>query len=78
METSPTLSGLLAERWPAVTAAVFACFVAFLVPKALGTLRMSRIPTVGEEFGGEEKRRQAYLAGARKLYNEGYKKVCSI
>lgn len=38
---------------------------------------LADIPIVGQELDSDEKRRQVYLAKARDLYLEGYKKVSS-
>ena len=57
----------------ATSAIAFVCYR--LLHVLLEHLRLSKIPAVGADVGNTEKRRQAYLAGARKLYNEGYKKV---
>jgi hypothetical protein len=64
------------DRAIPLVAVLFAVFgIAYLLPKAITALRLAAIPTVGQELGDKEKRRQAYLAGARKLYNDGYKRV---
>ncbi|KAF2190763.1 ent-kaurene oxidase [Zopfia rhizophila CBS 207.26] len=36
--------------------------------------QLARLPIIGAEAGGSEKRRKVYLQSARKLYNEGYEK----
>jgi hypothetical protein len=66
---------IVAERWPAFSAAALACLIAIVLPRLVEVIRISSIPTIGTELGGQEKRRQAYLGGARKLYNDGYRKV---
>lgn len=38
---------------------------------------LANLPLVGQELGGDEKRRQLYLTKSRDLYLEGYKKVGS-
>lgn len=50
---------------------------AWLLPKCIQYVRLAAIPTIGADLGGEEQRRQAYLKSARKLYNDGYRKVSS-
>lgn len=72
---SAVLLESLEARWPIIASAALAGLVAILLPRVLVTIRMWQIPMVGSELGSHEKRRQAYLAGARKVYNEGYKKV---
>ncbi|KAJ9132428.1 Cytochrome P450 [Pleurostoma richardsiae] len=63
------------DRAIPLVAVLFAVFgIAYLLPKAITAVRLAAIPTVGQELGDKEKRRQAYLAGARKLYNDGYKR----
>jgi len=36
---------------------------------------LSHIPLVGQELGSNEKRRQAFLANAKGIYQDGYRKV---
>ncbi len=74
MET-PQLLDIVSGRAPILAAAAAVCLIAYILPRIIAAIRLSAIPVVGRELGGEEKRRQAYLAGARKLYNDGYKKV---
>ncbi|EMT61125.1 cytochrome P450 [Fusarium oxysporum II5] len=64
----------VSSRWPIIVTALFACLVAAIGPRVVNALRLWTIPTIGEELGSTEKRRQAYLAGARKLYSAGYQK----
>lgn len=66
---------LVTGRLPVIVVAVLVCAAAYLLPRVANLVRLYNIPVVGKELGGEEKRRNAYLAGARKLYNDGYKKV---
>ncbi|PSR80516.1 cytochrome P450 [Coniella lustricola] len=65
---------LITGRLPVIAAAILVCAAAYLLPRLANLVRLYNIPVVGKEIGGEEKRRNAYLAGARKLYNDGYKK----
>ncbi|KAL2161084.1 hypothetical protein VTH06DRAFT_8797 [Thermothelomyces fergusii] len=46
----------------------------WLLQHALSRGPLANIPLVGQELGGDEKRRQAYLARAGDLYLEGYRK----
>lgn len=75
MGNAQSLLNIVANRWPLLVTALFACFVAAIAPRVVNTLRLWSIPTIGEELGNTEKRRQAYLGGARKLYSAGYQKV---
>ncbi|KAF4944142.1 hypothetical protein FSARC_14749 [Fusarium sarcochroum] len=74
MGNAQSLLDLAANRWPVLLSALIACFVAVVAPRISSVLRLWSIPTVGEELGNTEKRRQAYLGGARKLYSAGYQK----
>ncbi|KAF4498894.1 cycloheximide-inducible CIP70 (cytochrome P450 family) [Fusarium agapanthi] len=74
MGNAQSLLDLVVNRWPLLVTALFACFVAAVAPRVVNVLRLWTIPTIGEELGNTEKRRQAYLRGARKLYSAGYQK----
>lgn len=63
------------ERAIVVFVATFAVALASFGPKAISIIRLASIPYVGSEFGSKEKRRVAYLQGARNLYHAGYEKV---
>lgn len=75
MGNTQSLVDVAANRWPVVLTALLVCFVAAIAPKLGNILRLWTIPIVGEELGSTEKRRKAYLGGARKLYSDGYQKV---
>jgi hypothetical protein len=75
MGNTQSLPDAAANRWPVVLTALLVCFIAAITPKVGSVLRLWTIPIVGEELGSTEKRRKAYLAGARKLYSDGYQKV---
>ncbi|CAK7201806.1 hypothetical protein SEUCBS139899_004521 [Sporothrix eucalyptigena] len=64
----------ISRATPLVTIFLGALTAAWLVQTGLNYARLAAIPIVGADLGGKEQRRQAYLAGARKLYNDGYKK----
>ncbi|CAG2014307.1 unnamed protein product [Fusarium graminearum] len=66
---------ITANRWPVLLTALLVCLVAAIAPKVGSVLRFWTIPVVGEELGSTEKRRKAYLGGARKLYSDGYQKL---
>lgn len=78
MESSNQLVDIVYERWPVISAALAACAIALILPMVLQTIRLSSVPVVGKELGGTERRRQAYLVGAKKLYIDGYRKVCKL
>lgn len=65
----------LVDKWPVVLVAVIALVAAGVVPHVLNALQISKIPIIGSELGSLDKRRQAYISSARKLYNDGYHKV---
>ncbi|KAJ3544004.1 hypothetical protein NM208_g3283 [Fusarium decemcellulare] len=60
------------NRWPILLATALVIIFAALSGPITSAIRLWSIPTVGE--GNTEKRRKAYLAGARKLYSDGYQK----
>ncbi|KAF3761191.1 cytochrome P450 [Cryphonectria parasitica EP155] len=70
--TTSSLSETLSERFLVIVAAVLACALAYLGPKIISIIRLAALPVIGTELGNEEKRRQAYLQGARKLYYAAY------
>lgn len=80
MATSMTsvLVDSFTERSLVVLVAVLAGILAITAPKIINFVRLASIPYIGSEYGNEEKRRQAYLQGARKLYYAGYDKVDDI
>ncbi|KAK4210620.1 putative cytochrome P450 E-class, group IV [Rhypophila decipiens] len=68
------ISEVIVERLPLVlsTSVVFLAvylFKIFLTPDPLANL-----PIIGEDLGGDEKRRQQFRLNAKATYNEGYKK----
>lgn len=74
MTAVQSLTTILLDRSPVLSTALIVCVAVFLVPKLLTSSQIWRIPVIGEELGSEEKRRQAYLAGARRMYTDGYRK----
>lgn len=64
---------LAVNRWPTLLAIVVVCLTAAFGPTINRTILLRSLPVVGD--GNAEKRRMAYLAGARKLYSDGYQKV---
>ncbi|KAH6657514.1 cytochrome P450 [Truncatella angustata] len=74
MDITQTRHNIIAERWPVILAALLVVLLAGVYPYALRAVQIARIPTIGTELGGVDKRRQAYIASARQLYNDGYRK----
>ena len=66
---------VLAARWPlfAVTGATLVGVSA--VKHLYRWSVLNSIPMLGEELGGNEKRKAAYTTGAKKMYEDGYNKV---
>lgn len=64
---------LAVDRWPILLAIVVVSLTAVFGPTINRTVLLWSLPVVGD--GNAEKRRMAYLAGARKLYSDGYQKV---
>jgi hypothetical protein len=63
------------DKWPALVAASVVC-LAFLLPALLKRIiPLWRVPLIGHELGGYEKRRRAYQTNAQSLYAEGYELV---
>lgn len=75
MSTTSTSYDLVAERWPIIATALLTLALVTAYPYAVHAIRIAQIPVVGTELGGVDKRRQAYISSARKLYNDGYRKV---
>ena len=69
------LSVIFGKKWPTLLTAAFACFSVLVWPSLINAIRVWKIPIVGKEWGGYEKRRLAYTSGARKVYIAGYQKV---
>lgn len=67
---------LAVNRWPTLLAIVVVCLTAAFGPTINRTILLWGLPVVGD--GNAEKRRMAYLAGARKLYSDGYQKVTTL
>ncbi|KAK3401297.1 hypothetical protein B0T20DRAFT_335804, partial [Sordaria brevicollis] len=60
---------------PIVLPSLAAIFVCALIQQLFFSSNpLSKVPTVGDEYGGYEKKRQAYLTRAKDLYVEGYTK----
>lgn len=63
------------ERMPLIATTVIVSLLAWLVQRFLSRASLSHIPLAGAMLGDAEKRRKAYLAGAKNIYKEGYQKV---
>ena len=78
MEIPQPLIASIAERWPILLTSLVILASALLIPSLGNVFRLSQIPLVGRELGSAERRRKAYLTGARRLYTKGYEKVGSL
>jgi hypothetical protein len=67
--------GAFGAKLPLILPTLVALLVVLLVQNVWSRRPLANIPVVGEELGGDQKRRQAYLSRAADLYLEGYKKV---
>jgi hypothetical protein len=73
--TTTTASGLLATQWPFIATALLACATAWAFQALMKQTPLSKLPLIGTEIGDAEKRRVAYMRGAKQLYLDGYKKA---
>lgn len=62
------------ERMPLIAATGAIFLLVFLVQLFFSKASLSHIPLAGATLGDAEKRRKVYLAGAKNIYKEGYKK----
>ncbi|KAF5024477.1 hypothetical protein F66182_3417 [Fusarium sp. NRRL 66182] len=74
MSDIQSLFTLAADRWLILATSLTVCIAAVLSPSIVRVIRLWNIPTICEEIGSVEKRRLAYLGGAKKLYTAGYQK----
>jgi hypothetical protein len=65
----------LTERIPLVATTILVSLLVLFVQRILVNNPLSGIPHAGEKLGSVEKRRQAYLAGSKSIYKEGYAKA---
>lgn len=70
------IQDLVTTKWPVLLTTLLAPVLVFVILKIQQTIRLWKIPVIGQELGDTEKRRRAYLGGARRLYLSGYEKVC--
>ena len=75
MNTKMFFASVVTEKWLLLSTALVVLASCAILPALLQRIQLSKIPIVGREIGGTEKRRQAYLRGARKLYSQGYQNV---
>lgn len=75
---SPTpskVSELLAAQWPYVLSTFLAFAAAWLLQLVFKQDPLSSLPMVGSEIGNADKRRAAFVQGAKNIYLEGYRKA---
>lgn len=70
-----TISDAIGARLPLILPTLAALVAVVLLQNVVNKKSIGQIPLVGQELGGDEKRRQAYLLKAADLYREGYNKV---
>ncbi|CCF38023.1 ent-kaurene oxidase [Colletotrichum higginsianum] len=74
-EAAPLVAlGASAGLWQAALTLLVTLVVGYLAKTSLSSNSLSKIPLVGLEIGDEEKRRLAYLGGAKNIYQQGYQK----
>ncbi|GAB1316846.1 hypothetical protein MFIFM68171_07056 [Madurella fahalii] len=74
MADTQTIFQNIGGKLPLVLPTVTALLVIFLIQTLSKRQALANIPVAGQELGGDEKRRQAYLFKARELYLDGYRK----
>ena len=67
---------IVAEQLPLV-ASTLIVLLALLAQRFLAKSAISSLPLAGAAIGNAEKRRKAYLKGAKTIYAEGYQKASS-
>lgn len=72
------ITDLVATQWPYVFSTLLALAAAWLLQAALKRDPLSSLPMVGIEFGNADKRRAAFVQGAKNIYLEGYRKVSNV
>ena len=73
--TPSNLTELLAAQWPYVLSTLLAFAAAWLLQAVLKQDPLSSLPMVGSEIGNADKRRAAFVQGAKNIYLEGYRKA---
>lgn len=69
------VSEAIGARLPLILPTFAILAVVLVLQHVTSRSSLTHIPVVGQELGGDEKRRVAYLTRALDLYGEGYKKV---
>jgi hypothetical protein len=72
---SGPLLDVLTERAPLIATTVLVSLLAVVLQRIFARNPLSTIPYIGAELGNADKRRHAYLAGGKKLYQDGYNNV---
>jgi hypothetical protein len=70
-----TISDAISAKLPLIVPTLAALLAVILLQNVLNQRPIANLPVAGQDLGGDEKRRQAYLSRAADLYHEGYKKV---
>ena len=63
------------QRWTLFLSTFVILAIAVAAPHTSRLMALRKIPLAGSELGSTEKRRMAYLGGARQVYQGGYRKV---
>jgi hypothetical protein len=69
------ISDAISAKLPLIVPTVAALLAVIFLQNVLNQRPIANLPVAGQNLGGDEKRRQAYLSKAADLYHEGYKKV---
>ncbi|KAK4032898.1 hypothetical protein C8A01DRAFT_40658 [Parachaetomium inaequale] len=68
------ISDAISARLPLILPTLAALLAVVLLQNVLSRRSLASFPVAGQDLGGDEKRRQAYLLRAADMYLEGYKK----
>ncbi|KAL1866060.1 hypothetical protein Daus18300_006961 [Diaporthe australafricana] len=71
---SSKFTDLVATQWPYVLSTLAAFAAAWLLQALLKKDPLSNLPMVASELGNADKRRAAFVQGAKTIYLEGYRK----
>ena len=71
-----TILEIVNERLPLI-ASTLIVLLALVAQRFLAQRPISSLPLAGAAIGNAEKRRKAYLEGAKNIYAEGYQKASS-
>jgi len=74
MASVQTIFDAISAKLPLILPTVAALVAVVLLQNVLNRRSIANIPVVGQDLGGEEKQRQAYIHNAASLYREGYQK----